>query len=89
MGINPTTLAKIIEAGELTDLPGHCKICGTEIEVAHLMYDPDGRGTPIEFCSASCLHDAETLFSGLSAQQLDKVDELISEQELAAKPRIH
>ena len=64
------------EAGELVDLPGHCKLCGATApdESPHLMHDPYGKGDPLVFCSAACLHNAEHLFDGLDAENLALLD---------------
>ena len=80
--MSASTLQEHFAAGELTDLPGHCKLCGaTAPESPHLMHDPYGKGDPLVFCSPECLYKAEHIFDGLSADTLAVLDVAISAVE--------
>lgn len=75
-------MKKIRAAGELTDLPGHCKVCAAKVETEdHPMHDPGGTHPPLFFCSAECLADAESIFDGMPKEALNQLDALISERE--------
>lgn len=70
-----------IAAGETTDLPGHCKWCGKEIEgEPSLMHDPSGAGEPHEFCSDRCLRTAESILDGLDDEAKSTLERLVTEQ---------
>jgi hypothetical protein len=65
------------EAEELTDLPGHSKLCGSVVESEdHPLHGGPG-DPPLFFCSASCLYEAEHIFDELPTEKLEKVRELI------------
>lgn len=65
----------LTEGNEDSDLPGHCKWCGIATDSdEHLMYDPDGRGAPIAFCSAEHLDKASRMFEGLAPEQLAVIE---------------
>lgn len=75
-------MEKIRAAGELTDLPGHCKLCGSKVETEdHPMHDPTGLGKPLFFCSAECLTEASSIFDDFPKEGTGKLSLLIAEQE--------
>lgn len=69
------TLAEHFAAGDATDLPGNCKLCAKLIERpgVNLMQDPNGKGTPIDFCSIECLDKALHIFDDLTPNQLKQI----------------
>jgi hypothetical protein len=65
----------LADSSDDTDLPGHCKWCGARVESdEHLMYDPDGRLSPIAFCSAAHLDKASRMFEGLAPELLAAIE---------------
>jgi hypothetical protein len=49
------------------------------------MYDPDGIGDPLYFCSSSCLYSAEHIFDGFEQKQLEQLDMCITTAEASSK----
>lgn len=60
-----------------------CKICMKgEPDSRFAMYDSDCLRPPLPFCSAECRYVADHMFDNLSENELERLEELILEEEI-------
>lgn len=79
-----------LEAGELTDLPGHCKFCGKEIITVHAVPLPPGEVEPsLQCCSAECVFKIEHFFDDLPAEKLKELEVAIAQAEMKGGAGVH